>query len=121
MAIYAYGDPQDGARKFVYDSLVNDKISRFLWSWYHDCDLNRLARVPRNNMTADEQISWSKGHRLLEFRPGDWVIHKNVPEWGQCTVARLSSEYFYQNPLLQKQLAAGKKYPVCMAESTEMN
>ena len=103
MAIYAYGDPDPenrfGKRKFIYDSLVNDKISRFLWSWYHDCDLNRLAKLSQYEMTADEQISWKKGHRLLEFRPGDWVIHKNVPEWGQCTAARLSSEYFYQNPL----------------------
>ena len=99
MAFYAYGDPQEGARQFVYDSLVNDKISRYLWSWYPNCDLNRLAKLSRDNMTADEQTSWSKGHRLLGFRPGDWVIHKNVPEWGQCTAARLSSEYFYQEQL----------------------
>ena len=74
MAFYAYGDPQEGARQFVYDSLVNDKISRYLWSWYPNCDLNRLAKLSRDNMTADEQTSWSKGHRLLGFRPGDWVI-----------------------------------------------
>ena len=103
MAIYAYGDPdpdnKNGNRKFVYDSLVNDKISRFLYSWYPNCDLRRLAKLSRENMTGDEQYSWSKAQRLLNFRPGDWVIHKNVPEWGQCTAARLSSEYFYQDQL----------------------
>ena len=87
MAIYAYGDPdpdnKNGNRKFVYDSLVNDKISRFLYSWYPNCDLRRLAKLSRENMTGDEQYSWSKAQRLLNFRPGDWVIHKNVPEWGQ--------------------------------------
>ncbi|MBQ3726352.1 MAG: restriction endonuclease [Selenomonadaceae bacterium] len=100
MAVYAYGDPdpegRSGNRKFVYDSLVNDKISRFLWSWYHDSNLNRLKNIPRDEMTADEKATWSKGHRLLDFRPGDWVLHKNVPQWGQVTAARLSSEYFYQ-------------------------
>ena len=95
MAIYAYGEPK-GNQQFVYDSLVKDGISRFLWSWYHDSNLKRLRNVPRDQMTADEQATWSKGHRLLDFRVGDWVLHKNVPEWGQITTARLSSEYFYQ-------------------------
>ena len=95
MAVYAYGEPK-GNQQFVYDSLVKDGISRFLWSWYHDSNLKRLRSVPRDQMTADEQATWSKGHRLLDFRVGDWVLHKNVPEWGQITAARLSSEYFYQ-------------------------
>ena len=50
-------------------------------------------------MTADEKSSWKYGRRLLSFKPGDWVLHKNVPEYGKVTAARLSSEYFYQNPL----------------------
>lgn len=100
MAIYAYGNPDPeeryGNRQFVYNSLVNDKISRFLWSWYHDCDLNRLKNVPLDRMSSDERESWKRGRRLLDFRPGDWVIHKHVPEYGKMTAARLSSEYFYQ-------------------------
>ena len=98
MAIYAYGEPK-GNQQFVYDSLVNQNISRFLWSWYHDCDLNRLKNVPLDRMSSDERESWRRGRRLLDFRPGDWVIHKHVPEYGKMTAARLSSEYFYQNPL----------------------
>ena len=39
MAIYAYGKPGDEGKSFVYDSLINQKISRFLWSWFHDCNL----------------------------------------------------------------------------------
>lgn len=99
MAIYAYGTPGDNAKPFIYNSLVNDQISRFLWSWFHDCNLNRLKNVDWDLMTDDEKASWKKGHRLLDFLPGDWVLHKNVPEWGKVTAARLSSEYFYQNPL----------------------
>ena len=104
MVIYAYGSPGDDIKPFIYDSLVNQKISRFLWSWYHDCDLNRLKNVPWDRMSSDEKESWERGRQLLDFRPGDWILHKNVPQWGQVTAARLSSEYFYQNPLP----AAGK-------------
>ena len=99
MAIYAYGSPGDDIKPFIYDSLVNQNISRFLWSWYHDCDLNRLKNVPQDEMAPDERESWKRGRRLLDFHPGDWVIHKHIPAYGKMTAARLSSEYFYQNPL----------------------
>ena len=95
MAIYAYGEPT-GNQQFVYDSLVKDDISRFLYSWFDNCDLNRLRNVPEYQMTADEQATWNKGNRLLDFRVGDWILHKDVPIKGQITAARLSSEYFYQ-------------------------
>ena len=96
MAIYAYGSPHDAIKPFIYDSLVNQNISRFLWSYFDNCDLNRLKNVPWDRMSPDEKESWKHGHRLLDFRPGDWIIHKNIPSWGQVTAARLSSEYFYQ-------------------------
>ena len=70
MAIYAYGEPK-GNQQFVYDSLVNQNISRFLWSWFDNCDLNRLKNVHPNRMSPDERESWSHGHRLLDFQPGD--------------------------------------------------
>lgn len=100
MAVYAYGEPDSvNDKQFIYDSLVNQKISRFLWSWFHDCDLNRLKNIPCAQMTPDEQTAWDHGKRLLEFCPGDWIIHKHIPDYGKMTAVRLSSEYFYQNPL----------------------
>ncbi|MBR4903416.1 MAG: restriction endonuclease [Selenomonadaceae bacterium] len=98
MAIYAYGAPHDEGKKYVYESLVNEKISRYLWSWFDNCDLNRLKNIPLDKMTSDEQTAWKKGRRLLDFHVGDWVLHKNVPRWGQVTAARLSGEYFYRVP-----------------------
>lgn len=99
MAIYAYGTPGPEGTPFIYESLIKEKISRFLWSYFHDCDLNRLKNLPWNKMNADEKNSWSHAHRLLEFKPGDWIMHINVPEWGKVTAAHVVSEYFYQNPL----------------------
>ena len=97
MAIYAYGEPE-GNQKFIYNSLVNQKISRYLYSWFDNCDLNRLQDSAERR-TKDERTAWDYGKRLLDFRPGDWVLHKNVPRYGQVTAARLSGEYFYQAQL----------------------
>ena len=54
MAIYAYGEPE-GSQKFVYDSLVKDGVSRYLYSRFDNCDLNRLRNVPEYRMTVNER------------------------------------------------------------------
>lgn len=106
MAIYAYGKPYNNDEqpnlkriKFIYDSLVKDGISRFLYSWYDNCDLNRLKNLQCYQMTADEQTTWNHAHKLLEFQIGDWICHINVPSYGKVTVAQITSEYFYQPDL----------------------
>ena len=98
MAIFAYGDPSSSEKRaFIYNSIVNDKISRFLWSYIKDCDLNRLKDVAQKN--EDEQRCWKHAHNLLGIKPGDWIIHVNVPEWGKVTAVHVASEYFYQEEL----------------------
>ena len=61
MAVYKYGEPapnnERGNKKFIYDSLIKDGISRFLWSYYPNCDLNRIASLSREKMTGDEEES----------------------------------------------------------------
>lgn len=99
MAVYAYGTPENEAIPFVYESLTNEKISRFLWSYFDNCDLNRLKNLSWQDMTEDEKNCWSHAHRLLNFKIGDWIMHINVPSWGLVTAAKICSEYFYQNPL----------------------
>lgn len=98
MAIFAYGDPSSSEKRaFIYDSIVNEKISRFLWSYIKNCDLNRLKDVAQKN--EDEQQCWNHAHNLLRIKPGDWIIHVNVPEWGKVTAVHVTSEYFYQEEL----------------------
>lgn len=98
MKIFAYGEPDEIAKKFIIESL-KEYISRFCYSWFDNCDLNRLANVPTYQMTADEQEAWLRGKRLLTLQPGDWILHKNVPVRGIVTAARICSEYFYDaNP-----------------------
>ncbi len=93
--IMAYGEPDEAAKKFVLESLYKDKISRFLYSWIPNCDLRRLANMQINQMTADEKEIWRRGRRLLSLQAGDFILHKNLPERGIVTAARICSEYFY--------------------------
>ena len=97
--IFAYGEPDAEAKKFIIDSLRGEKISRFLYSYIDDCDLNRLAKIPINQMSTDEKEIWRRGRRLLTLKAGDYILHKHVPERGKVTAARICSEYFYdENP-----------------------
>ena len=83
-AIYAYGTPNDPKDiDFIYESLTKHNISRFLWSYFDNCDLNRLKDVKWKDMSDDEKKCWKKARRLLDFKEGDWILHINVPEYGK--------------------------------------
>ena len=99
-AIYAYGTPSDKQSiEFVYKSLTEDHISRFLWSYRDDCDLRVLNRMSWDQMNSDQIECWKHAHRLLDFKKGDWILHINVPEYGKVTAGQIISEYDYDNSL----------------------
>lgn len=99
-AIYAYGTPSDKKSvDFVYRSLVEEHVSRFLWSYCDDCDLRVLNKMSWNQMNSDQVECWKHAHRLLDFKKGDWILHINVPKYGMVTAARIISEYVYDNSL----------------------
>ena len=59
MAIYVFGGPQDeGLAKFAYDSLVNDGISRFFWSYDKGFDLNVLTSQKWEELNPEEYAKW---------------------------------------------------------------
>ena len=97
--VYAYNKPADELIPFIYDSLTKDHISRYLYSYIPNCDLNRLKDVKWKDMNEDEQNCWSHAHRLLDFQKGDWILHINVPEYGKVTAGRIVGEYTYQENL----------------------
>ena len=74
-------------RRLVYDSVKSGK-SRFGWSWKAEHDL---------------RLDWTEEHTkqlfLLQIRPGDWVVHVNCPEWGECVAAQVDSEYAFDSGL----------------------
>ncbi len=101
MEIYAYGDPGEENREFIYQSLKDAQkpVSRFLYSYFSNCDLVRLKGMDWNKMNVDEQNCWHHANRLLNFKEGDWIVHINVPEWGKVTAAEIIGNYTYQDNL----------------------
>ena len=90
-AIWAFnkaGDPK--ARRLIYQS-VRDGKSRFGWSRE---DINDLS--DKNNYWEKEN---GRQRRLLEVKPGDWIVHRNTPEWGQFVAARVTSGYQFDEGL----------------------
>lgn len=42
-----------------------------------------------------EEEYFGKHIGLLKIKPGDWIVHVNSPEYGQCTAVKVISEYKY--------------------------
>ena len=95
MAIYVFNKGNDEAVNFVSKSLKNDGISRFGWSYHDNANLRDLENKPWSEMNDREIETWNKSKFLLNIKPGDWVVHINVPSWGLCTAAKVESDYFF--------------------------
>ena len=95
MTIYAIKAPEEsGAVKKVYDSLTQGE-GRFGWSDIETGDQRTLnERVRRDgwdSLSEDEQHCYHDF--LLWIACGDYVVYVNAPEWGECTLARVTGEY----------------------------
>lgn len=81
-------DPQD--RQLIYQSVRNGK-SRFGWS---SKDTNNLLK--EENRQIEENLLQL---RLLEVKPGDWIVHRNTPEYRHFIAARVTSGYQFDEGL----------------------
>ena len=105
MAIYVYGGPsEEGVLieelvEFAYASLVNDGISRFFWSYDESFDLNVLTKKSWSELSKEESNARAKAEFLLQIKPGDYVVHVNVPQWGEVTAGEVVEGYFFQKDL----------------------
>ena len=98
MAIFAIkrADNQDDVQN-VFDSL-NGGEGRFGWSYVETADLRELeCRIEKdgwNSLSEDEQKCYHPF--LLDFKDGDYVVYINVPQWGHCSLARITGPYYWQ-------------------------
>ena len=78
----------------VFNSLQVGE-GRFGWSYVPTADLRELReRINESGWeTLDEPEQDCYQDFLLDLRNGDHVVYINVPEWGQCTLARVTGEY----------------------------
>lgn len=98
MAIFAIkGSHKPDDVQAVFDSL-NDGEGRFGWSYISTADLYKL----RDRIEKDGEDSLNEAEKdcyhpfLLEFKDGDYVVYINVPQWGHCTLARVTGPYYWR-------------------------
>ena len=96
MTIYALR-VEDNTQRMIYESLQNGE-GRFGWSYVETADLhdlkNRLKQDGWDSLTVEEQDCYQ--NFLLEFQDGDYVVYINVPEWGKCTLAKVTGKYCWR-------------------------
>lgn len=78
----------------ILSSLKNGE-GRFGWGYVESANLQELQqRVQANgwdSLSEDEKDCYQPF--LLDIKAGDYVIYINIPEWGKCTVAKVTGEY----------------------------
>ena len=95
MTIYAMrvSDDQKDVHK-VFDSLKRGE-GRFGWSYEKTADLRALrGRIEQSrwdSLNNREKDCYQEF--LLSLRDGDYVVYINVPQWGHCTLAKVTGAY----------------------------
>ena len=88
--VWAFQSPGDEREKKLLHGSIKCGRSRFGWSYKDEHNL----RLP-NNWTDEH----SKQRFLLRIKEGDWIVHINLPEWGQCVAVKVCSEYYFDEAL----------------------
>ena len=95
MTIYAMKVKKD---QKVVDKVFNSLRSgegRFGWSFEKTADLRelreRIKRFGWDSLDKDEKACYQDF--LLRLQGSDYVVYINVPQWGLCTLAKVTGEY----------------------------
>ena len=95
--IYALRGAESPHTKDITYKSLTEGIGRFGWSYIETANLHELkARIEadgRDSLNKEEQNCYQSF--LLDIKENDYVVYINIPEWGKCTLARVTSEYFW--------------------------
>jgi hypothetical protein len=84
--------------KMVTESLSIKGEGRFGWSYVPTADLKSLKkRVEEKgfqSLSLEERDCYQVF--LLDFKPDDYVIYINVPDYGKCTLAKITGTYLWR-------------------------
>ncbi len=80
----------------TYKSLKNG-VGRFGWSGVETANLRTLQdRIDAgDSLTPAERDCYHPF--LLDIQKKDYVVYINIPEWGKCTLARVTCPYFWSD------------------------
>jgi len=79
-------------------SSLSEGVGRFGWSYVESANLQHL----KQRIEKDGWDSLSDGEKdcyqgfLLDLKENDYVVYINVPDWGKCTVAKVTGPYFWR-------------------------
>jgi len=88
---HGYWTPQ------IFKELKNGR-ARFGWSYKDDFNLHTLEKKLQKKdewekFDEEEKKAWYNGWFLLYTKPGDYFIYINMPEYGKCTIVKISGIY----------------------------
>lgn len=71
---------------------------RFGWGYTETANLEQMKlRIEKDGWESlsDEEKDCYQGF-LLDLKANDYVVYINVPEWGKCTVAKVTGPYYWR-------------------------
>lgn len=93
--IYALKYSENPDRDAITYNSLQDGVGRFGKSYEKTADLETLqAKIDEGESLTDKE--WDCYYPfLLDIGENDYVVYINIPEWGKCTLARITGQYFW--------------------------
>lgn len=67
--------------------------ARFGWGWIDLRELDRKGRSGKSRLSATEKDNWRHASFLLSVDAGSYFVYINMPEYGKCTLVRITGRY----------------------------
>lgn len=97
--IYALKGSGDSDTDAITHNSLEEGIGRFAWSGSSKADLkqlqNRINTAGWDSLSREEEELYTHQAFLLDIKKNDYVVYVNLPEWGKCTLARVTGSYFW--------------------------
>ena len=96
-AIQPWEEGSDYWMPRIYNDLKKGK-ARFGWSYFDKADLKKIkVKIDNggwNSLNNEEKESWIHAHFMLSYvKQGDYFVYINMPEYGKCTIVKITGEY----------------------------
>lgn len=75
--VFTFAKVPDTARSIIYNAIKEGKSRFGMWD---------------QEVSLREQYHGANGF-LLNIKPGDWIVHVNLPAYGQCVAVQVCGEY----------------------------
>ncbi|TKJ29515.1 hypothetical protein CEE39_09050 [bacterium (candidate division B38) B3_B38] len=82
----------------IYEEIKQGR-ARFGWGYYDEADVRKIKekadRQEWKHLDKKEISTWSHAGFLLNIIPEDYFIYINMPEYGKCSIVKITGDYNY--------------------------